>query len=50
MEYQIMRRLASRAAEVRWGVDARDELLARSDTDVRAAMGAFGQAKALARP
>jgi carboxyl-terminal processing protease len=47
MEYQIMRRLASRAAEVRWGVDARDELLARSDTDVRAAMGAFGQAKAL---
>ncbi len=47
VENQIMRRLASRAAEVRWGVDARDELLARSDADVRAAMGAFDKARAL---
>lgn len=50
VEYQVMRRLASRAAEVRWGMDARDELLARSDTEVRAAMGAFDKARALARP
>jgi carboxyl-terminal processing protease len=50
VEYQVMRRLASRAAEVRWGTDARDELLARSDADVKAAMGAFDKARALARP
>jgi carboxyl-terminal processing protease len=49
LEYQVMRRLASRAAEVRWGRDARDELLARSDADVKAAMGAFDKARALAR-
>lgn len=49
VEYQIMRRLASRAAEVRWGTEARDELLARSDADVKAAMGAFDKARALAR-
>lgn len=50
LEFQISRRLASRAAEVRWGADARDELLARSDADVRAAMGAFDKARALMRP
>jgi hypothetical protein len=50
LDYQVMRRLASRAAEVRWGMDAQDELLARSDADVQAAMGAFEKARALARP
>jgi hypothetical protein len=49
LEHQVMRRLASRAAEVRWGMDARDELLARSDADVKAAMGAFDKARALVR-
>ncbi|HET8633983.1 MAG TPA: S41 family peptidase [Gemmatimonadales bacterium] len=47
VEYQVMRRLASRAAEVRWGRDARDDLLARSDADVKAAMGAFDKAREL---
>jgi len=33
--------LAARAAEVRWGTDARDELLVRSSPDIRAALTYF---------
>lgn len=43
----MARRLAARAAEVRWGTDARDELLARSDPDIRAAAGAFARLDSL---
>ncbi len=43
LESQIARRLAARVAEVRWGADARDELLVRSDSDISAALGYFPQ-------
>ena len=38
---RIGRNLALRVAEVRWGPDARDELLVRNDPDIRAAADYF---------
>ncbi|NNG15141.1 MAG: PDZ domain-containing protein [Gemmatimonadales bacterium] len=38
LDRAIARQLAARVAEVRWGSDARDELLLRSDLDVSAAL------------
>ncbi len=38
---RIARNLAIRVAEVRWGTDARDELIVRNDPDVRAALDSF---------
>jgi hypothetical protein len=38
VERYLARLLAARAAEVRWGEDAVEELLVRSDTTVRVAM------------
>ena len=38
---RIGRNLAIRAAEVRWGTDARDEFIVRNDPNVRAALDYF---------
>ncbi|HXE58464.1 MAG TPA: S41 family peptidase, partial [Gemmatimonadales bacterium] len=43
LERLIARHLAARVADVRWGPDARDELLVRSDPDVRAARTYFAR-------
>ena len=47
LENRIGRILALRAAEVRWGPDARDEFLVRNSADVRTAIGYFAQLPAL---
>jgi hypothetical protein len=41
LEVRLSRILAARVAQVRWGLDAYDELVARSSPDVRAAIGYF---------
>jgi carboxyl-terminal processing protease len=41
LDVRLSRILAARVAEVRWGLDAYDELVARSSTDVQAAIGYF---------
>jgi hypothetical protein len=46
----IIRRLAARAAEVRWGTDAENAFIAANDPDIRVAMGAFDKARALLGP
>ena len=38
LQTRIARNLALRAAEVRWGTDARDELIVQNDPDVRATL------------
>src|SRR5439155_23934607 len=43
LENRIGRILALRAAEVRWGPEARDEFLVRNSADVRTAIGYFAQ-------
>jgi carboxyl-terminal processing protease len=40
---RIARNLALRVAEVRWGLDARDQFLVHNDPDIRAALGYFPQ-------
>jgi len=47
LENRIGRVLALRAAEVRWGPEARDEFLVRNTADVRTAIGYFPQLAAL---
>ena len=47
LENRIGRILALRAAEVRWGPEARDEFLVRNSADVRTAIGYFAQLPAL---
>ena len=48
---RLTRRLAARAAEVRWGADARDELLLRNDPVVALGLAQFPQlAELLASP
>ena len=47
---RIGRILASRAAEVRWGPDAREEFLVRNSTDVRAAVAHFPRLPELLAP
>ncbi|HEY2807130.1 MAG TPA: S41 family peptidase [Gemmatimonadales bacterium] len=44
---RMARALASRVAEVRWGVDADDDLRLRSDADIAAALTLFPKAAAL---
>jgi carboxyl-terminal processing protease len=41
LDVRLSRFLAARVAEVRWGLDASDEFLARSSPDVQAAIGYF---------
>ena len=43
LEARLARILALRAAEVRWGPEARDEFLVRASADVRSAIGYFPQ-------
>ena len=44
---RIGRNLALRVAEVRWGLDARDEFLVRNDPDIHAAADHFGRLREL---
>jgi hypothetical protein len=44
---RMARSLASRVAEVRWGVEADDDLRVRTDADVSAAVAAFGRLEAM---
>lgn len=41
LERRLARILAARAAEVRWGPDAREEFLVRNDATIREALGRF---------
>jgi carboxyl-terminal processing protease len=50
MEAYMARILASRAAEVRWGEDARGQVWLYSDPDIRAARAQFGRLSELLRP
>lgn len=47
---RIARRLAARAAAVRWGADAEQALLLRNDPDLKAALTAFPRLSALLAP
>jgi carboxyl-terminal processing protease len=47
VEHYLARRLAARAAEVRWGEDALDEFLVRTDITVRAGLSHFPRLDAL---
>ncbi len=47
LEARLARFLALRAAEVRWGAEARDEFLVRASSDIRAAIGYFPRLGAL---
>ena len=47
LEARLARILALRAAEVRWGPEARDEFLVRASADVRSALGYFPRLAAL---
>jgi carboxyl-terminal processing protease len=47
---RIARAMAARAAEVRWGVDAAEELLVRSDPDIAAAVAVLLRPAAAAAP
>jgi hypothetical protein len=46
----LSRILAGRAAEVRWGPEAREEFDVRNSRDVRAAIGYFPRLKELLAP
>lgn len=50
LDAAIARRLAARAAEVRWGADARDDLLIRSDAEIGAAVAAFARLESTLAP
>ena len=47
LDARVSRILAARVAEVRWGSDAYDELMARTSPDVQAAIGYFPRLRAL---
>lgn len=47
LESRIARILAARAAEVRWGAEARDEFLIRNDGVIRAAVEQFGRLRSV---
>ncbi|MGH9259895.1 MAG: hypothetical protein ACRD08_08370, partial [Acidimicrobiales bacterium] len=50
LEARLGRILAARAAEVRWGPDAREEFVVRNDAAIRAAVSRFPDLPALLAP
>ncbi|MBI1967921.1 MAG: PDZ domain-containing protein [Gemmatimonadetes bacterium] len=50
LDARIARSLAIRVAEVRWGVEAREEFIVRNSPDIRAALGYFPRLRELLAP
>lgn len=50
LEQRLAKILAARAAEVRWGPDAREEFIVRNDATIRAAFDQFPRLRALLAP